>query len=87
MFPHNSAYRFTDGSVEGFTGFALGNSAMARMDAIRKIRDKISMIQTTNKEQLDFDEFSMIASKDILSESELKTVQSDWITSSTSRLT
>ena len=71
MYRHNIAYRFNNGQIQGFTGYAF-NKEKAEKDAIAKIRYKLTFLDET------FEEKNLINSFNGLDRKEIDLIKNDW---------
>lgn len=84
MFKHNLAYRFSNGEVEGFTGFGFSKE-QARINAIQKVGKKLDLLSDMLGKQT-FTESSVIESDKGLTAAERAQIRKDWKVSEKSNL-
>jgi len=84
MFEHNTAYRFSDNTVEGFTGIGFTEKS-AEENAIQKIKNKLELI-TKGENAKPFDESRLITSHDQCTQSEQERIGKDWKISRKSKI-
>lgn len=77
MYQCQGAYKYDDGTIEGFNGFGV-NAKNARKEMEEKIKKRITQINKITGNKFVFNKRNYLKSLDGLTEEEKQKIQKDW---------
>lgn len=77
MYEHRTAYRHTDGTVEGFLGTG-STKARAKADATEQIKRKADIVAEWKQDDTAFDKDRVVSVLSSLTPTEIEGVRKDW---------